>query len=768
MKKKLMIFTVLAAAIAVLVLFSAVGAGRQFIIKDQRIVAAEADLYKIFSAEDSEEVFNFKVEEMTEYFTANGINTVIIPYNDGKNAVSSAGAGTFTSMFGKNMYYEDYDILLTLKKTLEEAGIQIILGIDCEELTEEEITELIVKGINKKYRFAGVVLTGWQHSNEALQNIKLAIKRHTRSYWFGLYTNDMENAKQLQNYGAVDFYIFDDINDIQYRELKNGDFASAQILLSHRSQNFAEELFILSNFYSIDGVILTEYTTPDTDIGFYRNMMDTTNGLTRFNMSVDSSFNVSYPSKDITTYYDGIFVTGIANPYEPVYINGQPAVQGRDGSFGLYISLEEGDNLLEIEQGDSYARRTVTRKVWESTGYTPKAEYDDTLRAYKGQVVQTINPLTSILSNPDKDEAIMDGVQQGVQMVVEKSVRTTRDGIYTWAYVLSNGGYVLADKVEWVDDADYTDAEFNDIYLESIGDGNEYLNINITGKPAIVSSFKDGSVEFTFLNTVLDEKFTALEESEENEEGLFLTDISGEFTTFCSVRQDGENTILVLENDRENELWGYNTEYYDDETVKIYLKKAPKKQQGAKPLAGVSIMLDAGHGGKDPGALAMSGIAGPDEKDVNLALTIATKQCLEKMGATVYLTRSDDTYLTLEERRSMITQLKPDLFIAQHHNSLDNTVDINSHSGVESYYFTGNSAVMAEIMAERISESTNRKNRGYGFGYFYVLRTDIAPSVLNEYGFVVNPQEYSGIYRDENIYKAAFATAQAVLDIIPE
>lgn len=767
MKKILMIFTVVSAAAVVAVLFSILGTGRQFIIKDKSIVAAEADLYKIFSAADSEEVFDFKVEEMTEYFTSNGINTVIIPYNDGKNAVAAEEG--FSNTFGENGYYRDNDILLALKKPFEEAGIQIILEIDCEQLTEAEITELITEGINKKYRFAGVVLTGWQHSNEALQNIRLAIKRRMHNYWFGLYTNDMENAKLLQSYGAVDFYVFEDINSTQYKELKNGDFASAQILLTHRLQNFAEELFILSNFYSIDGVILTEYTTPDTDLGFYLNMMDTSGGLTRFNMFVDSSFYVSYPSKDISTYYDGIFVTGVANPYEPVYVNGQPATQGKDGSFGLYINLEEGDNLLEIEQGDSYARFTVTRKVWESTGYTPKAEYDDTVRAYKGQVVQTINPLTSILSNPDKDEAIMDGVQQGVQMVVEKSVRTTRDGVYTWAYVLSNGGYVLADKVEWVDDAEYTNAEFNDIYLENTEDGNEYLTISITGKPAVVSSFKGGTVEFTFLNTVLGEKYTDQEEdTEENDDGLILSDISSRFTTLCSVKQDGENTVLVLENNTENELWGYNTEYYEDETVKIYLKKAPKKQQGAEPLTGVSIMLDAGHGGKDPGALAMSGIAGPNENDINLAVTLATKQCLEKMGATVYLTRSDDTYLTLEERRSMITQLKPDLFISQHHNSLDNTVDINRHSGVESYYFTSNSATMAEIMAERISASTNRKNRGYGFGYFYVLRTDIAPSVLNEYGFIVNPQEYSNIYRDEEIYKAAFATAQAVLDIIPE
>ena len=145
-----------------------------------------------------------------------------------------------------------------------------------------------------------------------------------------------------------------------------------------------------------------------------------------------------------------------------------------------------------------------------------------------------------------------------------------------------------------------------------------------------------------------------------------------------------------------------------------------------------------------------------------------TKQCLEKLGATVYLTRSDDTFLTLEERRSMVTDVKPDLFISQHHNSLEYTVDVNKSSGVESYYFTPQSASVAEVMARRISESTDRNNRGYGFGYYYVLRYDIAPAVLNEYGFVINPEEYANIYRDEDIYKAAFATAQSVLDIIPE
>lgn len=164
----------------------------------------------------------------------------------------------------------------------------------------------------------------------------------------------------------------------------------------------------------------------------------------------------------------------------------------------------------------------------------------------------------------------------------------------------------------------------------------------------------------------------------------------------------------------------------------------------------------------------MGGVAGPNEKDLNLAVTIATKQCLEKLGATVYLTREDDTFLTLDERRNLVNEIKPDIFISQHHNSLEYTVDGTKAAGFESYFFTPQSKAVSEIMASRISDATGRNNRGFGYGYYYVLRNDIAPCVLNEYGFVINPKEYSELYQDENIYKAAFATAEAVVDVIPE
>ena len=256
-----------------------------------------------------------------------------------------------------------------------------------------------------------------------------------------------------------------------------------------------------------------------------------------------------------------------------------------------------------------------------------------------------------------------------------------------------------------------------------------------------------------------DFEFTDTENGTVNQDSVF-----GESYT---VKEINDSVYITL-NNTGKELWGYNIEYCEDDTIKIYLKNAPKKAEGAKPLTGVSVVLDAGHGGRDPGALPLYGVKGPGEQDINLAVALATQDCLEKLGATVVLTREDDTYLTLEQRREIAASVKPDLFIAIHHNSMEYTVDGSQQWGVESYYFTPQSKSVAEIMAERISSVTNRVNRGHYFGYYYVTRNDIAPSVLNEYGFVMNPDEYSMLYSNENIYRAAIATALAVMDVIPE
>ena len=757
-RKKLIFITVLLFSVAAYFMLGWLGMGKQYIDKENKITASVVDINNIFSPQDSEDVFKVKVDEISEYFGDNNINTAIVPFNRG--IVSAGEIEGCYNYFNESVFADGKDALQLVKKSLNDSKIQVILEIDCADLTAEMLRDT-VKNINKKYAVAGILLKNYSHDYAYLQTIKMDINKQLHNYYFGIRLDSVAAAEQIVPFGAVDFYVFDNITETEYRQAKGQSLASESILLDHNSPDFISNLFILGNFSGYDGVILSEYTSPATDLSLYHNIMNTSDKLQRFEFTVNNEFGFIYPSKNIDTYYSTIYITGTANPSQYITVNGQKILTAKDGTFGCLIELAEGENLVEIQQGENYASRLVNKKSWSYTGTAEKKQSDDTQKAKKGQIVQTTQALTSVLRDADDDSRIIDGVQQGVQMKVQKSVKTERNGKYTWAYQLSNGAYVLAQNVEWVSKEEYIESVLTDIYLEKLDNGDEYINLNITGKPAIISYYSDIKVVFEILDAQLSEEFYGEDVLEHT---VFL---DSSFGNGCKIYAADGNVYIEFENSGE-ELWGYHIEYYESNKVKIYLKKAPHKISGAKPLTGVSVVVDAGHGGQDPGALPLGGVDGPGESDINLAIARATKTCLEKFGATVYFTRSDDTYLTLQERRDITNTIKPDLFISVHHNSLEYTVDGSQTMGVESYYFSPQSKSVAESMSDKIASATDRKNRGYFWGYYYVLRNDIAPCVLNEYAYLINPYEYSTLYSDESIYKAAMGTALAVLDIIPE
>ncbi len=773
MKKK--IFTVTAAMIIICIVTvfavcQMTGAGRQFIIKEGQIKAISAETSKIFSANDSKETFEYKLNELTDYLINNNLNTVILQVNDDKQAIVSLE--NFFNIYENVEYFERKDILENIDKHLKKNNIQIILSIDCSQLNETEI-DAVIEQINNEYLPAGVLLYDYSAGELLLQNIKNKVNDKFENYYLGIKC-EYDKAESIAKQNSANLFIIDeDVADYsgKYGLWKNGEFWDSKILISYESTSFLNDLFILSNFNKPDGYILGKYTSPETDLSLYHNVLNTETKLEKFSMSVDSKFDVTSPKKDMSTYAQGIFVMGSADSGQPLYVNGAEVKTEQNGTFGVYLQLEEGDNEITVTQGDNAITRIVTKKTYQ---YVPQPiNFDNTQKAENGQVVQTTGQLTSVLSTPDDDSRIIDGLQQGVQMVVEESVKTIRNGKYTWAYKLSNGGYVLAKNVEWVDETNYQQAIVENVISEINSSEYSTIRFEVKGKPAIVSSFDDEKVKLTFLNTNLSDAFDG--KAVEDDEKIIIQGNNQKIK--FSAYQEEKNLVIEIPNITEEGYWGYNVKYEHQEDyqkssqnsfIELYLKNPPHKTKGAKPLTGITVMLDAGHGDDDNGALGLGGVAGPNEKDLNLAVTIATKQCLEKLGATVYLTREDDTFLTLDERRNLVNEIKPDIFISQHHNSLEYTVDGTKAAGFESYFFTPQSKAVSEIMASRISDATGRNNRGFGYGYYYVLRNDIAPCVLNEYGFVINPKEYSELYQDENIYKAAFATAEAVVDVIPE
>nr|MCR5799733.1 N-acetylmuramoyl-L-alanine amidase [Lachnospiraceae bacterium] len=101
---------------------------------------------------------------------------------------------------------------------------------------------------------------------------------------------------------------------------------------------------------------------------------------------------------------------------------------------------------------------------------------------------------------------------------------------------------------------------------------------------------------------------------------------------------------------------------------------------GQGPLSGFTVILDAGHGGRDPGCVRN----GVYEKNVNLSIVLRTKAMLEAQGATVLLTRPDDTFVSLEYRYCFENIHPEAVFVSIHCNAIGGN---SSLSGMSAYCY---------------------------------------------------------------------------------
>jgi len=172
--------------------------------------------------------------------------------------------------------------------------------------------------------------------------------------------------------------------------------------------------------------------------------------------------------------------------------------------------------------------------------------------------------------------------------------------------------------------------------------------------------------------------------------------------------------------------------------------------QEAKPaLAGKIIILDAGHGGIDPGA-SRSGVM---EKDINLAVALQLKTILNQQGAKIVLSRETDTELSTEcdneqirgryhrdlaARVELAGESDADLFISIHSNAAGNT----KRHGAEAFYYAESESgkVLATTILTELRKITHTPPSANPGDYF-VLRRSIITAALIEIGYISNPEE---------------------------
>lgn len=173
----------------------------------------------------------------------------------------------------------------------------------------------------------------------------------------------------------------------------------------------------------------------------------------------------------------------------------------------------------------------------------------------------------------------------------------------------------------------------------------------------------------------------------------------------------------------------------------------------------IVVMVDPGHGGKDPGAVGLNGLR---EKDVILPISQQVAAILQQQGIQVILTRTSDYFVDLAPRVEMAKQAQADLFVSIHANAVGRRPDVN---GLETYYYS-NGQSLAQTIHNSILQAIPIRDRGVKQARFYVLRNNPIPAVLVEVGFVTGREDNPRLGTPEYQSQMADAIAQGILQYI--
>lgn len=211
-------------------------------------------------------------------------------------------------------------------------------------------------------------------------------------------------------------------------------------------------------------------------------------------------------------------------------------------------------------------------------------------------------------------------------------------------------------------------------------------------------------------------------------------------------------------NLKSNQQWGYKLRY--EGTTLILSLRHPPELEGELPLAGVSVLLDPGHGSsEDPGSV---GPTGYPEKDVTLVVSNLIRDRLIARGATVYMTREGDIDLYPQDRVVMIEQLEPTIALSVHYNALPDSGDAINTAGVGMFWYNTQAHSLSVFLHNYLVETLDRPSYGVFWNNLALTRPSVAPSVLLELGFMINPEEFEWITDPDEQAQLAEAIAAGV------
>lgn len=186
----------------------------------------------------------------------------------------------------------------------------------------------------------------------------------------------------------------------------------------------------------------------------------------------------------------------------------------------------------------------------------------------------------------------------------------------------------------------------------------------------------------------------------------------------------------------------------------------------AKPSNGITIVIDAGHGGADGGVTGIT--TGTKESDVNLSISKYLMKYLQNDGYNVIMTRSDSAAVCgglkyskredMKARKNVLNSASPDLVISVHCNSYP----VSSVKGAQTFYSSAAGERFARTVQNYFNDVLNDRPRQAAVGDYYILNCSEYPSILCECGFLSNANDEGNLITASYQQKIAYTIYSAV------
>ena len=564
-------------------------------------------------------------------------------------------------------------------------------------------------------------------------------------YWYiGFDIADFESVFDWWVQLCADYNVDLYIGHAAYREAQNDQ-------PPHWSGEMTRQLEMAASSDIVKGSVFYRFQFLKGDVGdSIRDFYSIKDGVPTHPPSIDiDTLSVGTPLQDTAVTAAsgaavGYRIMGTSDPGKPLYINGAE-VTGRsvEGFFSVFVLLDSGDNTYTFTQeGQDDVTRTITRSAPTSTTTPTDAA--------------TISPVTdTVYAKVITDTAWVfpaNSASGGSDWLLTRD-QTDR------VIATSSNGYVKLSCGMWISRSDVSLTPEGDS-IENVLTGGVYHSgmdyDMITWRSDVFAAVCSG-----YDGKVLTVKFGLHTQAPP----LVLPDDLSE-TIFENIQSgkagDAPFYAFTIRDDVKYE--GCYTEYVDGE-FRLYLKKRKTTAEGDKPLTGITIVLDPGHGGEEYGAVGPMGRFLP-EKELNLINSRALAELLIDLGATVYITRYSDVDKTLQERVDYSLRINPDLFISLHVNSIAETTDATNIHGLTVWYRNPGSVEFAEILLDNmyyVNPMTNR-NRIINQANYFVCRPQWSPTVLIEASFIVNVSDFVWLIDPTQQDKMANAAVDAILE----